>query len=303
MGEGVDLAREVDRLRRDRGATILAHNYQLPEVQDVADFVGDSLALAKHAAEVDADVIVLCGVRFMAETAAILSPDKTVLLPAEDAGCPLADMVDAKSLREKKADYADADVVCYVNSSAEVKAESDICCTSSNAVRVVSSLESNRVLFVPDQNLASYVSTKVDKEIIAWSGYCITHHRTRVDEVQKVKEAHPGVPVLVHPECRPEVVALADFVGSTSQILREARESKAMKMIIGTEMGVLHKLKQESPDKTFYILSPGLVCANMKRTTLELVYRALKDMEPQVKVDPVIGKRAVTALERMIAVG
>jgi len=298
-----DLIKEIQELKDKRDAVILAHNYQLPEIQDIADVVGDSLALARAAAKVSQKVIVLCGVRFMAESAAILAPDKIVLLPAIDAGCPLADMADAEAVRKKREEYPDAAVVVYVNTSAEVKAESDICCTSANAVRVVQSLKEKRIIFVPDQNLAAYVAARVDKEIIAWPGYCPTHYRIEPSDVLRAKAAHPDALVLVHPEVRPEVAELADFIGSTSQILAFAKQTEAKTLIIGTEMGTLHQLQKDNRDKRFYLLSPKLVCPNMKRTTLVHVRNSLATLTPRITVPEDIRQRAVRALERMIQVG
>lgn len=297
------LSDEILRLKKERNAIILAHNYQIPEVQDAADIVGDSYSLSRHAADTDSDVIVFCGVHFMAESAKILSPDKTVLLPVRDAGCPMADMVTASGLREMKARYPDAAVVCYVNSSAEVKAESDICCTSSNALKVVESLENKQVIFVPDKNLGSYVASKVrDKEIILWKGFCITHKRVRVEEVQKIRQLHPDAKILMHPECEPEVLKLADFIGSTSEIIRYAGEIPEKNIIIGTEEGVLHLLKKRNPDKNFYLLSTGLICANMKKTRLEDVHKALLHMQHQIHVDETVRLKAMKALERMLEI-
>lgn len=239
----------------------------------------------------------------MAESAKILSPDKTVLLPVRDAGCPMADMVTASGLREMKARYPDAAVVCYVNSSAEVKAESDICCTSSNALKVVESLENKQVIFVPDKNLGSYVASKVrDKEIILWKGFCITHKRVRVEEVQKIRQLHPDAKILMHPECEPEVLKLADFIGSTSEIIRYAGEIPEKNIIIGTEEGVLHLLKKRNPDKNFYLLSTGLICANMKKTRLEDVHKSLLHMQHQIHVDETVRLKAMKALERMLEI-
>ncbi|MCK9221990.1 MAG: quinolinate synthase NadA [Limnochordia bacterium] len=303
MSSIVTIEERIVRLKKERNAIILAHNYQLPEIQDIADVTGDSLELARLASQNDADVIVFCGVDFMAETAAIVNPDKTVLLPAKDAGCPLAEMADAQSLVAKKKEYPDAAVVCYVNSSAEVKAESDICCTSANAVDVVNSLKEDRVLFVPDQNLASWVARHTEKEIIPWNGYCITHHRVRAEEVHRAKEAHPDAVVVVHPECPAEVVDLADEVASTTGILRYVKNSSAQKFIIGTEMGLLHRLMKENPGKVFFILSPGLVCPNMKKiSSIQMVLDALESNAPQVRVDEEIRLKALAAVERMLAI-
>ena len=298
-----NLAEEIQRLKKERNAIILAHNYQVPEVQDVADIVGDSFALSRHAAETDSDVIVFCGVHFMAESAKILSPDKTVLLPVRDAGCPMADMVTAPKLREMKARYPDAAVVCYVNSSAEVKAESDVCCTSSNALKVVESLENKQVIFVPDKNLGSFVASKVkNKEIILWKGFCITHKRVKVEEVQKIRQLHPNAKILMHPECEPEVQKLADFLGSTSAIIKYAGEIPEKDVIIGTEEGILHLLKRQNPDKNFYLLATGLICTNMKKTRLDDVHSALLNMQHEIHVDEDIRIKALKSLERMLKI-
>ncbi|GAW94090.1 quinolinate synthase NadA [Calderihabitans maritimus] len=296
------LVAKIQRLKRERNAVILAHNYQLPEVQDVADYVGDSFELSRKAAATDAEVIVFCGVHFMAESAFILAPHKTVLLPERLAGCPLAETITEDDLRRKKREYPEATVVCYVNSSAAVKAESDICCTSSNAVQVVNSLPSKQVLFVPDANLAHWVAGQTDKEIIPWRGHCVTHHRVTEEDVRRAREAVPGAVIAVHPECRPEVAARADFVGSTSALLRFARETDHREIVVGTEMGILHRMKKENPHKKFYLLSPGLICPNMKMTTLDKVARALERLEPRITVPEGTRLRAAAALEKMLAV-
>ncbi|MGB9920722.1 MAG: quinolinate synthase NadA [Moorellales bacterium] len=295
-----DLIREIRALKQERRAVILAHNYQEPAVQEIADCVGDSLALSYYAARIEARVIVLAGVRFMAESASILAPDKTVLLPDGEAGCPLADSIDGEALRRAREQHPGAAVVCYVNSPAEVKAQSDVCCTSGNAVRVVQSLSQRRVLFVPDRNLARYVARFADKEIIPWEGFCPTHERVTVREVERARQEHPGALVLVHPECPPEVVERADFVGSTEAMLRSAREAEAKEFIVGTEVGLLHRLRRENPEKTFYLLSPDLVCPPMKLTTLEKIARCLREMAPEVRVPEAIARRARRALERML---
>jgi len=299
-----ELKERIKQLKEEKNAVIVAHNYQNDEVQEIADVIGDSLALSRYCANNDKDVIVFCGVHFMAESAKILSPSKTVLLAEIDAGCPMADMITADALREAKKKYPGAVVVCYVNSSAEVKAESDICCTSSNAVEVVKSIPEKDILFVPDKNLGSYVAEKVpEKNIILWEGYCITHHRISVEQVREIKKIHPDALVLVHPECRKEVCEEADFVGSTKQIIDFAEKSEHSKFIIGTEMGVLYKLKRDNPDKTFYLLSQGLICPNMKKTTLESVYNALKEKKYEIKLDENIRLKAKKALDRMIRIG
>jgi quinolinate synthase len=298
-----DLSQEIIELKKKRNAVILAHLYQRPEVQDVADFVGDSLALSQQAAKTEADVIVFCGVHFMAESAKILSPDKIVLLPEENAGCPMADMVTPEALREKKKQYPDAEVVCYVNSSAEVKSESDICCTSANAVKIVESIpKDKRILFIPDRNLGHFISTKVDREIILWEGYCNTHERMTVEDINKAKSQHPEALVMVHPESRPDVVAMADAVYSTAGMIKYAKESSHKEFIVGTECGIMHQLNNECPDKSFYLATDKLVCPNMKATTLDKVKWALEKMEPQITVDEEIRLKAIDTLEKMIEV-
>lgn len=299
--EKIFLIEEINRLKKERNAVIVAHNYQVDDVQDIADLVGDSLALSSYCAKSPNAVIVFCGVRFMAESAKILSPEKTVLLPEKDAGCPMADMVTTDALRELKMRHPGSALVCYINSSAEVKAECDTCCTSSNAVKIIAGLAEKDVIFAPDRNLAAYVASQLpDKNIIPWNGFCITHHRIQAEEVKKMKTVHPDAILLVHPECRPEIVALADFVGSTKQIIDYATASKEQKFIIGTEMGVLHKLKRDNPYKTFYLMSPGLICPNMKKTSLNSVYESLRDMKYVIELDSEILKKARTCLERML---
>lgn len=293
----------IIELKKQKNAVILAHNYQTDDIQEIADFVGDSYALSKIARDTDSEIIVFCGVKFMAETAKILNPQKTVLLPAINAGCPMADMVtedDVLKLREK---YPDAAVVCYVNSSAEVKAVSDICCTSSNAVKVVKSLKQKQIIFVPDENLASYVASLVpEKDIILYNGYCIVHKRVTKDDVIASKNAVPEGQILVHPECVPEVVSMADFVGSTAQIIEHAKKSAHKTFIIGTEQGVIHCLQKENPDKKFYSLSPKLICANMKKTTLNDVFNSLTEMKYEINVSHDIMKKAYNTLEKMLKI-
>jgi quinolinate synthase len=297
------LSEEIKRLKKERRAVILSHVYQRPEVQEIADFVGDSLGLAQQAAKTDAEVIVFCGVHFMAESAAILSPDKIVLLPEIKAGCPMADMVTVEALRERKKEIPGVIVVCYVNTSAAVKAESDVCCTSANAVKVVSSLPEDRpVLFIPDKNLGQYVARQTGRKIHLWEGYCNTHDRLFAEDVLAAREAHPEALVLVHPECHPEVIDLADAVASTTGMIRFARESSAREFIIGTETGILHQFRKQCPDKEFYLASDKLICPNMKATTLEKVHRALVTLEPRVTVPPEIREKALRSLERMLAV-
>ncbi len=298
-----ELTKDILALKQERNAVIVAHNYQIDDVQALADVIGDSFALSKYCASVPQDVIVFCGVHFMAESAKILSPQKTVLLPEINAGCPMADMVTAEDVRALKRNHPNAAVVCYINTSAAVKAESDICCTSSNAVKVIQSLAEEEIIFVPDKNLGNYIAKKVpEKRMIIWDGFCVTHHRVTLEDVQKAKEAHPDAVLLVHPECRPEVVELADFVGSTRQIIDFAAASKEKKFIIGTEMGVLFSLKRNNPEKTFYLLSPGLICPNMKKTRLDSVYNALKQMRYTIELAEEILVKARTSLERMLKV-
>ncbi|MCJ7663686.1 MAG: quinolinate synthase NadA [Desulfobacterales bacterium] len=298
-----ELTRDVLELKQQRNAVIVAHNYQIDDVQEIADVIGDSFALSKYCASSPRDVIVFCGVHFMAESAKILSPQKTVLLAEIHAGCPMADMVNVEDLRAMKRDHPDAAVVCYINTSAAVKAECDICCTSSNAVKVIQSLAEKEIIFVPDKNLGNYIAKKVpEKMMIIWDGFCVTHHRVTLEEVQKAKEAHPDAVILVHPECRPEVIELADFVGSTKQIIDFAAASKERKFIIGTEMGVLYSLKKGNPEKTFYLLAPGLICPNMKKTRLESVYNALKEMKYAIELEEEIIVKARLTLERMLKV-
>lgn len=292
---------EIKRLKKEKNAVILAHNYQIPEIQDIADIVGDSLKLSEEAAKTEADIIVFCGVHFMAESAKILSPEKKVLLPARDAGCPMADMVTADKLRAYKAEHPNTKVVCYVNTSAEVKAESDVCCTSSNALAVVNSIEGDEILFAPDKNLGSYINSKLDgKQMKLWHGHCITHERVQESEILKVKEKNPGVKILVHPECNPVVVKHADFVGSTSQILEYARTHDDKSFIIGTEMGILHTLRKQNMAKKFTLLSPALICYNMKKTSLEDVLHVLRTEENEILVEESIRVKAYTSLKRML---
>jgi len=303
MERNAELAGEIVRLKRRRGAIILAHNYQRGEVQDLADFVGDSLELSQNASKTDAEVIVFCGVHFMAETASILCPDKKVLLPDINADCPMANMITAESLIAKKREVPDAAVVCYINSSADVKAESDVCCTSANAVKVIESLETDKVLFVPDQYLGHYISTKVDKEMILWPGFCPTHVKIQAENIIDKKVEHPGAKVIVHPECRPEVIALADEVLSTGGMCRFARQTDAKVIIVGTEVGIIHRLSKENPDKKFIAASQKAVCPNMKKITLEKVLWALQDMAPEVRVTEDIRVRARRAVDKMLEIG
>jgi len=294
------LVEKILKLKEERKAIILAHNYQLGEVQDIADFLGDSLGLSQNAAKTDAEVIVFCGVHFMAETAAILCPDKTVLLPDIHAGCPMADMITAESLRKKKREHPNAVVVAYVNTTAEVKAETDICCTSANAVDIVQKLETDEIIFIPDQYLGHYVSNRTGKEMILWPGYCPTHARIQAEDIARLKREHPQAEVMVHPECRPEVIEIADAVKSTSGMCRYAGETEAKEIIVGTEVGIIHRLRKENPHKLFIPVSEQAICPRMKLITLENILWALQDMAPQVKVPEEIRIRAKAAVDRMI---
>jgi quinolinate synthase len=290
-------------LKKARNALILAHLYQRPEVQEIADVVGDSLDLSRKAHGADADVIVLCGVRFMAETAKILNPEKTVLLPEPGAGCPMADMVTPEDVARLRAGHPNAAVVCYINSSAEIKAESDVCCTSSNAVRVVASLPGDEVIFVPDKNLGQYVARQLpQKRVVLHDGFCPTHHRVTPEDVDAARKARPGAPILAHPECVPGVLEKADYVGSTLQIIQYAQNSSEKEFIVGTEMGVIHRMQTLCPEKRFYSLHAAMVCPNMKRTTLQSVRGALENMRYQIELDGQIAQKASVCLERMLSV-
>lgn len=297
------LKKKIAKLKEKRNAVIIVHNYQRDEIQEIADISGDSLALSQAAVRTDAKVIVFCGVQFMAESASILNPDKKVLLPVREAGCPLADMITPEKLRAKKIQHPEAAVVCYVNSSAEVKAESDISCTSSNAIEVVRSLKEKQVIFVPDKNLGRYVQTQVpDKEIILWEGFCPTHIRVQEEDVIKAKQLHPGAEVIAHPECNPEVLALSDHICSTGGMFTYVKKSASKDFIISTESGMLYKLQKDNPDKRFYLPTPHLVCANMKLITLGWVAHSLEHLVYEVKVSEDVREKARKTLERMLAV-
>jgi quinolinate synthase len=293
---------QIRKHKKERNAVLLVHNYQRPEVQDIADFTGDSLELSQKAAGTDADVIVFCGVHFMAETASILSPQKTVLLPDKNAGCPMADMITDEELRQKKQEIPGATVVTYVNSTAAVKAESDYCCTSSNGVKVVSRIDNDEIIFVPDQYLGDYISRQTGKKMTLWPGYCPTHVRILPEDIIKQKKEHPQAKVVVHPECRPDVIALADEALSTSGIIRYAARSDVSELIVGTEVGILHRLSKENPGKAFIPASGKAICPNMKKITLDKVLESLETMEPEVKVPEEIRVRALRAVERMLEI-
>ncbi len=317
---------EILKLKEQRNAIILSHNYQRGEVQDIADFIGDSLELSRTAAEIDCDVIVFCGVHFMAESASILSPDKTVLLPELDAGCPMADMIQVSSprkvwktfhgyeiqptfvfpheftLRDIKAKYPGIPVVAYVNTTAGVKAESDICCTSANVVKVMESLPDEKVICIPDRNLSLWAQKNTKKQVIAWDGFCHVHDRITKRDVLKAREEYPNALLMAHPECRLEVLELADHVTSTSGMLRFAKASDAKEFIVGTETGLMHRLKKENPDKIFYPLRKDMICPNMKKTTLKSVLTSLKEMKNVIKVPEDIRIPAKRALDRMLEI-
>jgi quinolinate synthase len=300
MNTNIKILEEIDRLKKEKDAVILAHNYQIDEVQDVADYVGDSLGLSIKASEVNNRVIVFCGVKFMAETAKILNPSKTVLIPDKDAGCPMADMITASDVKELRKKHPDAIVVCYVNSSAEVKAHVDICCTSANAVQVVSSLPKDReVIFIPDKYLGSFVESQTGRKMILWNGYCPTHAFIDAKSIEAEKEKHPGAEVLVHPECNPEVIKTADRVLSTGGMLKYAYESNSREFIIGTEIGIMYRLKKQNPKKIFYPAKNSIICPNMKLINLEKIMWSLEDNTYEVKLPGDIIEKARLSLERM----
>jgi len=293
----------IRELARERNAVILAHNYEVAEVQDVADMCGDSLELSRRAAETDADVIVFCGVRFMAETAAILSPDKTVILPVENAGCPMADMITVEDVKRRKSEQPDLFVLSYVNTTAEVKAESDLCCTSANAVRLARSIgPSLRVLMTPDRNLAQYTIRVTGRDMDYWNGFCPVHERLTADRVRRVKQAYPDALFMAHPECRPEVLDLADSVQSTSGMISLARTSPHDRFIVGTEAGILYPLSRANPQKEFIPADPHMVCKDMKKTGLAELLKSLEEMAPVITVSEEVRGRARRALEAMLAI-
>lgn len=306
------LVDEILKLKEERNAVILAHNYQLPEIQDVADFIGDSLGLSQAAARTKADVIVFCGVHFMAETASILCPDKKVLLPDLEAGCSLADTVDAQKLREWKREHPDAVVVSYVNTKAEVKAESDYCCTSSNALKVIGSIPKDKeILFLPDLFLGAYVEAKLNRKLHLWPGECHVHAGIKPEDVTSMLESHKGAEFLIHPECGcvPQCmyfVASGDiryqrvYILSTEGMVRHVKQSPAREFVFATEVGILHRMKRESPDKLFYPVREDAVCKYMKMITLDKVYKSLKDLVYEVKVEEEVANRARVAIERML---
>jgi len=293
-----ELIEKINRLKKEKNAIILVHNYQRPEIYSVADFVGDSLELSKEAARTNASIIVFCGVHFMAETAKILSPSKKVLLPSKEAGCQMADMATVDQLKEMKAKYPNAAVVSYVNTTAEIKALSDVCCTSMNAVKIVNSLVEDEVIFLPDKNLGKYVQQHTNKKIILWPGHCYVHNKVLVDSVKKAKDNYPNAKIIAHPECPPEVLAISDHICGTGGMIKYAKESDAQEFIIATEEGMVNRLKLEVPNKKFYAV--GGVCVNMKKTTLQKIYDCLINEEPEITIHGDILVKAKKALDRMI---
>jgi quinolinate synthase len=297
------LLEKIERLKAERKAVILAHNYQPADIQDLADFCGDSLGLSIKASQTDAEVIVFCGVKFMAETAAILCPEKTVLLPERLAGCPMADMINAEQLGGLKQKHPGAVVVCYVNSSAEVKAESDYCCTSSNAVEVVNSIpEDRQIIFVPDQHLGRFVVDRTGRNLVLWPGYCTTHIFITEEDIKKAKSKYPDAVVMAHPECSEAVKKLADELLSTGQMLEFVKKSPAKRFIVATETGMIHPLKKQKPEAEFIAASSRAVCPNMKKITLEKVAWSLEDMQYEIKVPEEIRVKAKRALDRMVEI-
>ncbi len=296
----LEIVEKIKELAQKKDAVILAHNYTRPEIQDIADFVGDSLELSRTASRLSSRVIVFCGVHFMAETAYILSPDKVVLMPDPLAGCPMADMITASQLRRLKEEHPGAKVVCYVNSSAEVKAESDICCTSANAVDIVKRLDAKEIIFVPDKYLGTYVSKMTGKRLILWQGYCPIHAMMRADDIIRMKQEHPRAKVVVHPECPPEVTDIADAVRSTSGMLRYVKETDAEEFIIGTESGIIYRMEKENPEKRFFPVRKDTICINMKKITLEKVLNSLEKDEYRIIVPDEIRVKALRSIERML---
>jgi quinolinate synthase len=293
---------KILKLKKAKNAVILAHNYQMAEVQDIADFTGDSLGLSIQASKTKADIIVFCGVYFMAETAKIISQSKTVLIPDKDAGCPMADMITAEQLRKLKAEHPKAKVLCYVNTSAEVKAECDLCCTSANAVDVLTKAfkPEDEIIFVPDKFLADYAARKTGRKVIAWQGYCPTHAKILPEDILKQKKLHPGAKVVAHPECRKDVLDLSDQVLSTEGIIRWVKQSKDKEIIVATEIGVIHRLEKDNPDKVFYPVSDLAVCPNMKKITLEKVLWSLENNKWEITITDEIANKARRSIEKML---
>ena len=300
----MELTDKIKKLKKEKNAVILAHNYQLPEIHDIADFVGDSLGLSMSAAKTDAEIIVFCGVHFMAETAKILSPQKTVLLPDKDAGCPMADMINADDLKSLQAAHPKAVTLCYVNTSAAVKAQCDYCCTSANALKMAQNIlkENEEIIFIPDKYLAQYVSSQIGHKLITWEGYCPTHARILPEHIMQAKKLHPQAKVLAHPECKPQITELADVVASTEKMLTYVKKSADTEFIIGTEIGIIHRMKKENPEKSFYPASDTATCPNMKRINLEKVLWSLEDLTYEITVPQEIMDKARLSIERMLQV-
>jgi quinolinate synthase len=302
-GSDRELVDRIQKLREERNAVILAHNYQLGEVQDIADYVGDSFGLSRQAADTRAEVIVFCGVHFMAETAAIICPNKKVLLPDLNAGCAMANMITVRQLREMKKKHPNAVVVTYINSTADIKAESDYCCTSANAAKVVDAVPKDKdILFVPDMHLGEYAARQTNRDLILWQGHCPTHTRILPSDITRLREEHPKAEVMVHPECTSGVIDLADYVFSTGGMIKHARESSADEFIVGTEFGIIHRLKKENPRKVFFEASQFSVCENMKLINLEKVLWALEDDLYLVQPDPGVAEKAKLSIDRMLSI-
>ncbi|EOU1700734.1 TPA: quinolinate synthase NadA [Clostridium perfringens] len=300
----MDIRDEILKLKKEKGAIILAHYYQIPEIQEIADYVGDSYYLSKIAKDCKENIIVFCGVKFMAESAKILSPEKTVILPVMEAGCVMADMATEEGLAKLKEEHPNAKVVCYINSSTEVKALSDVCCTSSNAENIINNLEEKEIIFLPDRNLGSYIQEKTpDKKFILWNGFCIVHEAIQKEEILRLKNEHEGILIVAHPECSKEIRDISDFIGSTSEIINFVNNSSNKKFIIITEEGVLHQLRKNGEEKEFYIPYGKMVCRNMKMTTLKDLYESLLNMENKIEIDEDLRLKAYDSLKNMHKLG
>ncbi|MCR1963399.1 quinolinate synthase NadA [Clostridium perfringens] len=300
----MDIRDEILKLKKEKGAIILAHYYQIPEIQEIADYVGDSYYLSKIAKDCEENIIVFCGVKFMAESAKILSPEKTVILPVMEAGCVMADMATAYGLAKLKEEHPNAKVVCYINSSTEVKALSDVCCTSSNAENIINNLEEKEIIFLPDRNLGSYIQEKTpDKKFILWNGFCIVHEAIQKEEILRLKNEHEGILTVAHPECSKEIRDISDFIGSTSEIINFVNNSSNKKFIIITEEGVLHQLRKNGEEKEFYIPYGKMVCRNMKMTTLKDLHESLLKMENKIEIDEDLRSKAYNSLKNMHKLG
>ena len=296
-----DIIDRINKLKKEKNATIIAHNYQLDEVQDIADFTGDSLELAKKVVKIDSDIIVFCGVKFMAEMAHMLNPDKKVLLPRLDAGCPMADTITGEDVKELKKKYPEHTFIAYVNTNADVKEQIDICCTSSNALIIVKNVPNNKIVFLPDRNLGNYIKSNVpEKEIILWDGCCNVHNNITLEEVRKAKQAKPDAVLIVHPECRPEIVEYADEVLSTGEMVKFSKKSNAKEILVGTEEGMIHRLKKESPEKSYYKVSNRFICPNMKVTRLEDILSALENDKYQITLKESTRKKGKNTLDEML---